>query len=118
MKRSNRNHKSAVVPAEWFQLVLQTFPELDRTDYDPTEITQIQTVCEELAYEVNEAHSSNTRGSFLSRCYDFFRWSVHRAEENELRGWIAHSFFDRILTLGNSKEKCLDYLDWGDVQVI
>ena len=113
-----RDRKSAISPAQWFELVMQTFPELEGTEYDPSNPTQILTICEDLAYEVDEAQRQGTPNEFVARCYEFFRWSIHRADESDLKGWIADWFFDRIFDLPTSKEMCLEFLDWGDVRTI
>ena len=75
-------------------------------------------VCEDLAYAADMAHQTNQNSEYLTRCYQFIRWSIHNTTDERLKGSIADWFFDRVLSLPFSKFGCIDFLDWGDVGLL
>jgi hypothetical protein len=100
----------------WSPLAASLFPELkfESDDSAPDALS----VCEDLAYAADAAHQTPVNPEFLARCYEFIRWSIHNTEDQRLKGLIADWFFDRVLSLPFSKSACLDFLDWGDVEVL
>lgn len=100
----------------WLPLAARLFPEL-KFGVDGSSGDAV-CVCEDLAYAADAAHKEPVNLAFLSRCYEFIRWSIHNTEDERLKGAIADWFFDRVLSLQFSKSGCLDFLDWGDVKVL
>ena len=114
MKKSKRAQEPAIERDEWFRVAMDFFPEHEQASYDSSNSIQLLSVCEDLAYLVDEAHRSPGSEEIVSRCYQFIRWSMRRVGDEQLLGWIADGFFNRILQLPSSKAGCLEYLDWGD----
>ncbi len=118
MKKSQKDQQPAIRRDEWFRMAMAFFPELDQASHDSSDSTQLLSICEDLAYLVDEAHRLPGGEDVLVRCYSFVRWSIRRVDDEQLLGWIADWFFDRILQLPGSKFGCLEYLDWGDASFL
>lgn len=99
-------------------LARASFAELALDDLDSKSPTQVCSVCEDLAWLADRAHEDQNDGDLLPRIYVFIRWSIHNTSDEKLKGWISDCFFDRLLSLPSSKTRCLEYLDWGDVDLL
>jgi len=100
----------------WQGLATKLFPELQRHNLASAAPDPIN-LLESFAYLADEAHRLGDT-ALLDRIYPFIRWSIRNVESNSLKGWIADWFFARILQFPHSKSGCLDYLDWGDVELV
>jgi hypothetical protein len=98
---------------DWVRLFVAAFPELIDADDSPDRDDAISY----LAFAIVEAHRAGD-SRFLRRGYHFVRWTLHHSQDSELLGDLFHSFFDHLLYSKFSKSACVDYLDWGDVQIL
>jgi len=118
MKKSRRRIDPYLKAGDWHRLARAGFPELDLPEDDAGDTIHGCSACEALASLADEAHATGGDRVLLHRCYEFIRWSIRNTDDAELKGRIAHSFFDTLLSLPHSKTGCLDYLDWGDVELL
>ena len=100
----------------WQELAIKTIPELERFAWPSSPPDPADSLWD-LADLANEAHRIGDT-ALLNRIYPFIRWSIRNTTDDRLKGWIADRFFDRILQSKHSKTGCLDYLDWGDVDLL
>ena len=102
--------------ARWQELATKCFPELEFFALSGVSMQPSDSL-ENLACLAEEAHRAGDT-ALLGRLYPFIRWSIRNTGDDRLKGWIADWFFDRILQSKHSKTGCLDYLDWGDVDLL
>lgn len=96
-----------MTPESLPKLLRLLFPELDAVDPDPLG---------SLAMVTDRAHQTGN-SDFLNRSYTFIRWAVRNIGDEPSGIQIAW-FFDLILQFEHSKTGCLDFLDWGDVELL
>ncbi|MCW1922767.1 hypothetical protein OKA05_09410 [Luteolibacter arcticus] len=102
--------------AHWQELATKFFPELEPLALSTASPAASDSL-ENLAYLAEEAHRTGDT-ALLNRIYPFVRWSIRNTADDRLKGWLADWFFDRILQTKHAKTGCLDYLDWGDVDLL
>lgn len=102
---------------EWISLASKKFPEIDLLeDCDDTSV-QVLDICWELAFLADKKHSQDQDVELLRQIYDFVRWTIHRVDNTPVKEALADHFFDNVLVGSISKRACIDFLDWGDVDV-
>lgn len=104
--------------ATWLQVAKDAFPDLgDKSNLEGAYNTPSE-FCDKLVWAINSAHEHMGDEAFLDRAYQFIRWSIRQPLAEEIKAAIAHGFLNGILDGNHSKVECVDYLDWGDVELI
>jgi hypothetical protein len=118
MKKSKRRTVPTITAEDWYVMARATFPELALEEFDRQSGIQVLSACEDLAWLADRAHETRRDDENLQHIYGFIRWSIRNTDDERLKGWISDWFFDRILSLATAKTSCIEYLDWGDVELL